>query len=98
MQPSTDTNMTSDQWSYIHRNIIFLVLSLILKHVLFRLMQKYLIPVINCLLCCMNWYSWGVIGSSQSYRNRIVVKGRESLFTKQKSSSISFIYSSWPEL
>ena len=21
-------------------------------------MQKYLNPVINCLLCCMNWYSW----------------------------------------
>ena len=27
-------------------------------------MQKDLIPVINCLLCLMNWYSWGVIRSS----------------------------------
>ena len=36
------------------------------KHFLpdFRLMQKYLIPVINCLLCCINWYSWGVIRKS----------------------------------
>ena len=60
MYPATDTNTTSDQWSCLHKNIIFLVIILILKHVLFRLMQKYLIPVINCLLCCMNWYSWGV--------------------------------------
>ena len=55
--PSTDTNMTSDQWFYPHKNIIFLVIILILKHVLFRLMQKYLSPVISCFLCCMNWYS-----------------------------------------
>ena len=27
-------------------------------------MQKYLSPIINCRLCCMNWYSWGVIRSS----------------------------------
>ena len=73
------TNTTSDQWSYLHKNIIFLVIILILKLVLLRLMQKYLIPVINCLLCCMNWYSWGVIRSShrirtRSHRIRIVVK------------------------
>ena len=59
MWPSTDTNTTSDQWSYLHKNIIFLVIILILKHVLFRLMQKYLSPVINCLLCCMSLYSSG---------------------------------------
>ena len=79
MQPSTDTNMTSAQWCYLHNNIIFLVIILILKHVLVRLMQKYLILVINCLLCCMNWYSWGVIRSSHRIRTRshcicIVVK------------------------
>ena len=49
-------NKTSDQWSCLHKNI-FLVIILILKNVLFKLMQKYLSPVINCLLCCMNWYS-----------------------------------------
>ena len=79
MQPSTDTNKTSAQWCYLHNNIIFLVIILILKHVLVRLMQKYLILVINCLLCCMNWYSWGVIRSSHRIRTRshcirIVVK------------------------
>ena len=68
-----------DQWFYIHKNIIFLVIDWILKHVLFRLMQKYLTPVINCLLCCMNWYSCGVIRSSHRIRTRshlirIVVK------------------------
>ena len=54
---------TSNQWSYLHKNIIFLIIILILKHVLFRLMQKYPSQaVINCLLCCMNCcYSWGVI-------------------------------------
>ena len=56
--------MTSTQWCYLHNNIIFLVIILILKHVWVKLMQKYLILVINCLLCCMNWYSWGVIRSS----------------------------------
>ena len=71
--------MTSAQWCYRHNNIIFLVIILILKHVLVRLMQKYLILVINCLLCCMNWYSWGVIRSSHRIRTRshcirIVVK------------------------
>ena len=45
MQPSTDTN-TSSQWSCLHKNIIFLVIILILKHVLFRVMQEYLSPVI----------------------------------------------------
>ena len=60
MKPSTDTNMTSDQWSYLHKNIIFLVIILILRHVLFILIQKYLSPVINSLLCCMNRYSGGV--------------------------------------
>ena len=55
--------MTSDQWSYLHKNIIFLVITLILKHVLFRLMQKYLSPIINCLLCSISWYSFG--GHSQ---------------------------------
>ena len=79
VQPSADTNTTSDQWFYHHKNIIFLVIILILKHVLFRLMQKYLGLVINCLSCCMNWYSWGVIRSShrirtRSHRIRIVVK------------------------
>ena len=71
--------MTSAQWCYLHNNIIFLVIILILKHVLVRLMQKYLILIINCLLCCMNWYSWGVIRSSHRIRTRshcirIVVK------------------------
>ena len=61
----TDTNKTSDQRSYLHINIIFLVIILILKHVLFRLVQKYPSPIINCLLCCMNCcYSWGVIRKS----------------------------------
>ena len=62
--------MTFAQWCYFHNNIIFLVIILILKHVLVRLMQKYLILVINCLLCCMNWYSWGVIRSSHRIRTR----------------------------
>ena len=68
MQPSTGTNKTSDQRSYFHKNIIFLVLLLILKHVLFRLMHKYLSPVINCLLCSISLYSWGVIRSSHRIR------------------------------
>ena len=72
MQTSTDTNTTSDQWPCLYKNILFLVIILILKHVLFRLMQKYLSLVINYLLCCMNWYSWGVIRSS--HRIRIIVK------------------------
>ena len=62
--------MTYAQWCYLHNNIIFLVIILILKHVLVRLMQKYLILVFNCLLCCMNWYSWGVIRSSHCIRTR----------------------------
>ena len=71
--------MTSSQWCYLHNNIIFLVIILILKHVLVRLMQKYLILVINCLLCWRNWYSSGVIRSSHRIRTcshciRIVVK------------------------
>ena len=79
MYPATDTNATSDQWSCSHKNILFLVIILILKHVLFRVMQKYLSPVINCLLCFMNWYSWGVIRKSHrigtcSHRIRMVVK------------------------
>ena len=60
-----------------HKNI-FLVLLLILKHVLFRLMHKYLSSVINCLLCSMSLYSWGegrgggggVILSSHRIRTR----------------------------
>ena len=67
--PSTYTNTMSVQWSYLHKNIIFLVIILIFQ-VLLRLTQKYLIPVINCLLCCMNWYSWGVIRSSHRIRTR----------------------------
>ena len=63
MYPSTDTNTTSDQWTYLHKNIIFLVIILILKQVLFRLMQKYLSPTINCLLCSISWYCFG--GHSQ---------------------------------
>ena len=77
--------MTSAQWCYLHNNIIFLVIILILKHVLVRLMQKYLILVINCLLCCINWYSWGVIRSSHRIRTRshcirIVVKFYNLMF------------------
>ena len=58
---------------------IFLVNILILRHVLFRLIQKYLSPVINCLLCYMNWYSCCVIRSSHriftlSHRIRMAVK------------------------
>ena len=67
--------------SYLHKNIIFFVIILILKHVRLRRIQKYLIiiPVINCPLCCMNWYSWGVIRCShcirtRSHRIRMVVK------------------------
>ena len=61
------------------KNIIFLVVILIFNHVLFRLMQKYLSSVTNCFLCCMNWYSWGVICRphrirTRSHRIRIVVK------------------------
>ena len=79
MYSAADTNTTSDERSYLHKNIIFLVIILISKHALFRLMQKYLIQVINCLLCCMNWYSWGVIHSShrictRSHRIRISCK------------------------
>ena len=47
VQPSTDKNTTSDQWSYLHKNIMFLVNVLILRHLLFRLIQKYLSPVGN---------------------------------------------------
>ena len=84
MYPSTDTNTTPDQWSYLHKSIIFPVIILILKHVLLRLMQKYLSPVINCLLCpgllcCMEWYSRDVTRSlprirTRSHRIRIAVK------------------------
>ena len=52
--------------------LTFLVINFIFHHVLFRLMQKYLSPVINCLLWCINWYSWGVTRSSHPVR--IVVK------------------------
>ena len=67
-----------DQWSYLHKSIIFLVI-LIFNHVLFRLMQKHLTLVINCLLFCTNWYSSDVIRSSypirtRSHRIRTVVK------------------------
>ena len=70
---------TSDRWSYLHKKHNISSYFLILKHVLLRLMKKYIIPVINCLLCCMNWYSWGVIRRShrirtRSNRIRIVVK------------------------
>ena len=41
MLPSTDTNTTLDQWSYLYKNT-FCVIILILKHVLFRLMQNTL--------------------------------------------------------
>ena len=44
-----------------------LIIILISKHALFRMMQIYLRPVINCFLCCMNWYSWGVILQFASY-------------------------------
>ena len=72
-------NTTSDQWSYLHKSIIFLVIILTFKYILLRLMKKYLSPVINRLLCCVNWYSRGVIRSShhirtRSHRIRIVVK------------------------
>ena len=30
-------------------------------------MQKYVSQVVNCLLCCMNWYSWGVILTSHTF-------------------------------
>ena len=41
------TNTTSDQWPYFHKNLIFLVITSILKYVLFRLMQTCRSPVIN---------------------------------------------------
>ena len=40
---------------------------LISKHVLFKVNQKYLSLVINCLSCCMNWYSWGYHSQFGSY-------------------------------
>ena len=43
------------------------IIILISKHALFRMMQKYLRPVINCFLCCSYWYSWGVILQFASY-------------------------------
>ena len=46
-------------WSYFHKNLISLVIMLISKHVLFRMMRKYLRLVIYFHLCCMDWYSWG---------------------------------------
>ena len=84
MYPSADMNTMSDQWSYLHKNI-FLGINFILRHVLFRVMQKYLSPVISCLLCCMNWYSWGVIRSSHHihtrlHRIRMVVKFYNHMF------------------
>ena len=62
--------MTYDQWTYFHKNITFLVIILIFKYVLFRLMQKYLNLVISFFLCCVNWYSCGVIRSSHRIRTR----------------------------
>ena len=44
------TNTTSDQWPYLHKNLIFLVITSILKYVVFRLMQTCRSPVINFLL------------------------------------------------
>ena len=58
MYQVTDTNTTSDQWFYLHKNIILLAIILILKHILFRLTQKYVSPVMNCLVCCMSLYSF----------------------------------------
>ena len=58
MYPVTDTNRTSDQWFYLHKNIILLAIILILKHILFSLTQKYVSPVMNCLVCCMSLYSF----------------------------------------
>ena len=77
--PVTDTNRTSDQWFYLHKNIILLAIILILKHILFRQTQNYVSPVMNCLVCCMSLYSFGVICSSYCIRTRshqigIVVK------------------------
>ena len=42
-------------------------------------MQKDLIPLINCPLCCMDWFSWDVIRSShlihtRSHRIHVVIK------------------------
>ena len=51
----TDMNTMSNQWYYLHKNIIFFVIILISRHILFRLMQKYISPMItNCLSCCVN--------------------------------------------
>ena len=79
---STDTSIRMRRpinGLYLHKSIIFLAIILILKHVLLRLMQKYLSLIFRCLLCCMNWYSCGFIRSSHRIgtrlcRIRIVVK------------------------
>ena len=77
MYPSTDTNVTSDHWSYLRKNIIFLAIILILKHVLFRLMQKYLSLVIICLLsvflrCHSQFTSYRYTFVSYSYSCKIL--------------------------
>ena len=64
---ATDTNRTSDQWSYLHKSIIFLVNILILKHILFRLMQKYLSPVINCFFMLHELVFFGCHSQFDSY-------------------------------
>ena len=35
-------------------------------------MQNNLIPVINCPLWCMNWYSWGILRSSLRIRTHLL--------------------------
>ena len=47
------TNLTSDQWSYLHGNRIFVIIIIL-----------GLSPIISCLLCCINWYSSSIIRSS----------------------------------
>ena len=56
-------------------------------------MQKYPSSVINCLLCWMNWYSWGVIRSSHhtrthSHRIRMVVKFYVAATVRMRSDAV----------
>ena len=52
----------------------FSLFLLVLKYILFRLSKKTSSGISTVLLCCMNWYSWGIIRSSLRIHTYTVVK------------------------
>ena len=70
MYPSTDTN-TNTNTNTTSKSIVFSLQKQNISCYYFdfgirtaQTMQKNLSSIIFCLLCCMNWYSLGIIHSS----------------------------------